>query len=143
MQCHSTWRKMTIKDRLELNSAAEILRGTFGEDSSSPIDVFSIVLQKEDITTVFYPLSKRISGMCYKKENNWLIVINSTQTYGRQRFTLSHELYHLFEQEGFSNVICEGGFSDKKPDEERNADIFASYFLMPDSALKILLLLMV
>ena len=50
----------------EIHSMTVSLRKGLGEDSMSPIDIFSIARTMEDLTTVLYPLGKNISGMCIK-----------------------------------------------------------------------------
>lgn len=127
---------MTLLSRLDLNTMAVNLRRENGEDAFSPIDIFSIINNQKDSTLVLLPMSERISGMCTKEGKNVLIGINSKLTYGRQRFSIAHEFYHLFFQKGFKRVICETSLQVKKDDEEKNADIFASYLLAPDEALK-------
>ncbi|HAF61504.1 MAG TPA: ImmA/IrrE family metallo-endopeptidase [Anaerolineaceae bacterium] len=126
-----------MKDKIDLNSNAVILRKEYKEDSFSPIDVFSFINNIDDITLVYYPISKRISGMCIKiNKADKLIAINSTTSYGRQRFTVAHELYHLFFQEKFVNTICPSKIEGVKDIEERNANQFASFFLAPHEALQ-------
>lgn len=95
-----------MKENIELNAEAISLRKQFGEDAGSPIEIFSLLQNNEDLTTVFYPMSDRISGMCIRDGNNKIIGVNSTSTYGRQRYTIAHELYHLFFQEDFNSIIC-------------------------------------
>ena len=93
----------------ELNSLALRTRRLWNEDGYSPIDIFAIVNGWKDkkITIVRYPLSSRISGMCTKEKDDIVICINSTTSYGRQRFTLAHELYHVLYEEGMQRVICD------------------------------------
>jgi Zn-dependent peptidase ImmA (M78 family) len=120
------------RDRFELNYFAQQLRENNGEDDKSFVDVFGIINRLPNTTLVFYPLSNRISGMCIKVTNiDSMIVVNSTHSHGRQRFTAAHELYHLNFQEKFTNVICSKDLIGVKDDEEINADDFASYFLAP------------
>lgn len=127
-----------MKEKIELNSNAIYLRKQFNENLLSPIDVFSIINSIENFTLVFYPMSDRISGISIRiNGGDCLIAINSTLTYGRQRFTAAHELYHLFFQTNFTNVICAKDFEGVKDSEEKNADMFASYFLAPYDAMKI------
>jgi Zn-dependent peptidase ImmA (M78 family) len=127
-----------LKEKIELNSNAVILRRKFGEDSSSPIDIFSIINNLDYITLLFYPMSDRISGLCVRIDReDSLIAINSNLSYGRQRYTVAHELYHLFFQSQFKNVVCGKDIEGTKDVEEKNADAFASFFLAPYDALKI------
>lgn len=126
-----------MKEKIELNSNAVMLRRRLGEDASSPIDIFSVVNAFGNITMVFYPLSDRISGMCVRIGNaDRLIAVNSNLSYGRQRYTVAHELYHLFFQRNFKNVICGKDIEGVKDVEEKNADMFASFFLAPYDALR-------
>ena len=93
-------------DKLDLSTKAQELREMLGEDANSPVDVFSLAYQIEGLTLVFYPLGDNISGMCVRDNEIRLIAINSTMSYGRQRFSLAHELYHLFydNESGFN--VC-------------------------------------
>ena len=124
-----------MKENIELNAEAISLRKQFGEDAGSPIEIFSLLQNNEDLTTVFYPMSDRISGMCIRDGNNKIIGVNSTSTYGRQRYTIAHELYHLFFQEDFNSIICPMDLETDKDPQEKEANMFASYFLAPYEAL--------
>lgn len=121
----------------ELNSLALRTRRMWNEDGYSPINIFAIVngWKEKKITMVKYPLSSRISGMCTKEGEDIVICINSASSYGRQRFTLAHELYHVLYEEDMKRVICDMSMSGDKPESEREADKFASYLLMPYDAL--------
>ena len=121
----------------ELNSLALRTRRMWNEDGYSPIDIFTIVNGWKDkkITIVRYPLSSRISGMCTKENEDIVICINSTTSYGRQRFTLAHELYHVLYEEDMQRVICDMSMNGNKSESEKEADKFASYLLMPYDAL--------
>ncbi len=123
---------------IDINSDALKLRKVFGEDAYSPLDIFASVnaWKEKKITIIYYPLSSRISGMCTRVNQNVLICINSGTSLGRQRFTLAHELYHILFEEELKNVICEMKMNGDKSDSEKEADMFASYLLMPYDALK-------
>ncbi len=118
-----------MKSRTELDYLATKLRKLLGADISGPIDLFTLVLNKDDITLVFYPFEENVSGMCVKKAR--MIVINSNSTYGRQRFSLAHELYHLYFDESSEHEIS-FEYTKVKSVTEKEADIFASYLLMPN-----------
>lgn len=122
-------------DKLDLSTKAQELRELLGEDANSPVDIFSLVNQIEELTLVFYPLGKNISGMCVRDNEIRLIAINSAMSYGRQRFSLAHELYHLYfdDESGFN--VCSTKF-DPKGENEKCADQFASYFLAPYKSLR-------
>ena len=124
-----------MKEKIELNSEAIFLRKEFGEDANSPIDIFSLVHNNDDLTIVFYPMSSLVSGICVRDGKNKIIGVNSTSTYGRQRFTIAHELYHLYFHEHFESIVCFADLEMNKSSAEKEADIFASYFLAPYEAL--------
>jgi len=126
-----------LKQNIELNSLALKTRKIFGEDIYSPIDIFASVNGWKDkkITVVYYPLSSRVSGMCTRVNKNIVICINSGTSYGRQRFTLAHELYHILYEDNLQRVICDMKLSEDKSDSEKEADMFASYLLVPYDAL--------
>lgn len=106
-----------------------------GEDGISPLDIFNAVSLIGEITLVFYPFSPKLSGMCIKDTKSTVIALNSTSSYGRQRFTLAHELYHYFyDNEGLT--LCINDFESDKTDIEKEADIFASFLLLPPMGLK-------
>lgn len=121
-------------DKLDLSTKAQELREQLGEDANSPVDIFSLVTQIEDLTLVFYPLGTNISGMCVRDEEIKLIAINSTMSYGRQRFSLAHELYHLYFDDSSCFSVC-SKMLNPKSDNEKCADQFASYFLAPYKSL--------
>ena len=126
-----------MRSAQELNSLALKTRKIWNEDTYSPIDIFAIINGWKDkkITLVKYPMSSRISGMCTKEKEDIVICINSATSYGRQRFTLAHELYHVLYEEDLQRVICDMNMSGDKPESEQEADQFASYLLMPYDAL--------
>ncbi len=120
-------------NNIDISNKALDLRNRLGEDSFSPIDIFSLVQNLEEVTLIKYPLGKNISGYCKKYKHTNVIVINSSMTLGRQRFSLAHELYHLFYDTEMTSFVC-SNFNNKAPNEQK-ADLFASYLLMPQTAL--------
>lgn len=121
-------------DYAKLMTQAALLRKRLDEDSSSPVNIFALAQGIEGLTIVYYPMGDNLSGMCIKgQDNNNIIAINSSMTLGRQRFSLAHEFYHLFYDDNMVSV-CAKKIGDGK-DIEKAADMFASYFLMPDASL--------
>ena len=47
---------------IQINANALSLRKQLGEDAYSPIDIFTVIGSIDDLTLVYYPLGKRISG---------------------------------------------------------------------------------
>lgn len=125
---------MEVIDKLNLCTKALELRKELGEDASSPIDVFSVAHIITQLTLVFYPMGDHLSGMCIKNDGNPVIAINSSMSVGRQRFSMAHELYHLYFDENKQLTVCAIKIGTGT-DTEKAADQFASYFLMPPVAL--------
>jgi Zn-dependent peptidase ImmA (M78 family) len=121
-------------DKLDLWKKAANLRKQLGEDATSPIDVFSLAHSIERLSMVFYPMGDHLSGMCIKSDNNAVIAINSSMSVGRQRFSMAHELFHLYYDDAQLTAICAKKIGTGK-DKENQADQFASYLLMPPDAL--------
>ncbi len=118
----------------DLMTKAALLRKDLGEDNYSPIDIFALSQRVDDLTVVYYPMGEKLSGMCIKGQGkSSVIAINSSMTLGRQRYSMAHELYHLKYDENMVAVCSKKIGSGKEI--ERKADIFASYFLMPDTAI--------
>lgn len=126
---------INLKGNLDLNSLAVELRRDWEIEPYSPLDIFSIVLSKyPNLTILFYPMSKNTSGMCINENNIQIIAINSYQSEGRKRFTLAHELYHLFFEDKYEErIVC---INNSDNFSEKEANIFASFLLMPDQGLK-------
>lgn len=116
-------------DRLIIQRHALKVREKLGVDDNSPIDLVTLIGTCSDITLVFYPFNEEISGLCIKSVN--LIAINSNSTMGRQAFSIAHELYHYFFDDNISSISYTTGYDNLKIEKEAN--LFASYLLMPDS----------
>ena len=124
-----------MMNQIEINAKAIELRKQFGEDENSYVDVFALASQISDLTLVLYPMGDHISGVCIKNEGANLIAINSLMSYGRQRYSLALELYHLFYDDSEGVSISSKTF-DSSAENEKIADCFASYFLAPYNALR-------
>jgi len=123
-----------VTDKATLLTRALQLRKEFGEDSNSPIDIFSLVQNIEKLSLVFFPMGENLSGMSIKgQRGTCVIAINSAMSLGRQRFSLAHELYHLYYDKNML-AICSKKIGDGKI-IEKEADVFASYLLIPAAEL--------
>ena len=125
---------MVLIDKLDLSTKALSLRKELGADITSPVDIFSLVQTIPQLTLVFYPMGDHLSGMCIKNNGYPVIAVNSSMSVGRQRFSMAHELFHLYYDENEYSTVCSmniGGGNEA----EKAADQFASFFLMPPVAL--------
>ena len=121
-------------NKVELMNKATLLRRSLGEDEFSPVDIFKLVQSIANLSIIFYPLNKNISGVCYKGEKSSVIAINSDMSIGRQRFSLAHELYHLYYDGSASSSVSLLNIGEGD-ETERKADQFASFFLVPGPTL--------
>lgn len=77
----------------------------------------------------YYPFGESgISGAVFNSVHAKILVINSSKSIGRQNFTVAHELGHIYLHKTESLVEIPG---DESSIKEREADRFASMFLMP------------
>lgn len=121
-------------DNAEIMTKAIQLRKKLGEDGSSPIDIFAIVRDLGNVSLVFYPMGEKLSGICIKSDDeNCVIGINSEMSRGRQNFSLAHELYHMYYDKTLVSLCGKTIGAGKVI--EKQADTFASYFLMPNDEL--------
>lgn len=100
-------------------------------------------LRTTGILCSFRPLDDDISGMAIKIQHEGdlqahrFMLINTNDIYCKQRFTACHEFYHLLYQENFSKSVDDTNYSSTDR-EERNANIFASFLLLPEAGLQML-----
>ena len=74
--------------------------------------------------------ASRLSGTTKWSGGRWLILINATDTWGRQRFSLAHEFKHLLDWPLASRIYRDGRRSGHFQGE-RAADWFAAALWMP------------
>lgn len=125
-----------------LEKKSDEFRKIHGIGSHDPIRLKSLLSQL-NVITIYKPLSGEFSGMAIKidDDNNSIrfILVNSNHSRGKQHFTICHELYHLFMQEGFNSMACNTGQFSRNSGQEYDADRFASYLLLPESGIKALI----
>lgn len=85
------------------------------------------------------PLGTAINGLCIADhqgaaERSSVILVNSHDREGRQRFTLAHELCHLLCADGETLFVDYRKQEGRKDPRESRADAFAAYLLTPDAA---------
>lgn len=100
------------------------------------IDIFKALRDKEGVSLIISECKGDISGFFMRKGDVGLIFVNSARSLGHQHFAAAHEYYHLQYDTGLSGKICPIKKFDDEYSNEHEANIFASYFLMPDDALR-------
>lgn len=108
---------------------AKIIRSEFGLSPDRPIGHLLNVLEKMGVLIILLPLNlptlDAFSLWAGEKRDKPIIAAMTPRPGDRLRFSLSHELWHLVSvPQGTQNEI------------ERDADIFASAFLMPGAAIR-------
>lgn len=116
---------------LKIKKEADDFRKKHGLGSKDPINVKGLLL-KLKVLAVYKPISPNISGIAVKTDGYRFMLINSSDTLGRQNFSAFHELYHLFVQNDFSYSVCA---EPVKTRIEREADQFASELILPESGI--------
>ncbi|MEU0794810.1 ImmA/IrrE family metallo-endopeptidase [Amycolatopsis sp. NPDC005961] len=131
--------ELGIPDYRQGERLAEKLRDKIGlHDGDLPLkldDFASFVEAKLGIDVSFEPLSGGFDGMSISCDSFKLAAINSRISGVRQRFTLAHELGHIFAGDSQSLHVDENIYGVRSP-EERRANAFAAAFLMPSQCLK-------
>ncbi|MEI6883546.1 MAG: ImmA/IrrE family metallo-endopeptidase [Bacteroidota bacterium] len=120
----------------EIERSALKFRGDSGYGPSDPIHLTSLLL-KRNVITLFRPLTGGLSGMAIKAPGDMrFMLINQTHIIGRQHFSIGHELYHLFIQKDFTSQQCSTAlFENQTDNEEKNADMFAAFLLLPEQGI--------
>jgi len=81
-------------------------------------------------------LQESESGLSFFDGKQWYIVYDDTNTIERCRFTVAHELGHIFlGHEMIKGYVARTSLAGIKPDIEREADMFASRILCPSCVL--------
>lgn len=70
--------------------------------------------------------------MCVANDKVKLIAINSQMSYGRQRFSLAHEFYHLFFDDASRFNVCAKTFDPADEIEERQISLRPTFWLRTD-----------
>lgn len=71
------------------------------------------------------------SGACMLDSGTWYMVYDDEATLGRRRFTVAHELGHLFLGHELVNGYHGRTFNTDRPQSEKEADMFAARLLAP------------
>jgi Zn-dependent peptidase ImmA (M78 family) len=103
--------------------------------SSLPVDILKItktagikVIKNSEVNV----LSGGESGICILDGDNWFIIYDDEAMQGRRRFTIAHELGHIFlGHEMQSKYHGRRAFNVEKAQEESEADMFAARLLAP------------
>lgn len=85
---------------------------------------------------VRYIKSRRLAGAVSWRSGKWRIVVNRDDSWGRQRFSLAHELKHLIDHPMRGALYPDTRYGSGEEAAERAADYFAACLLMPKAWLR-------
>lgn len=121
------------------STTARRLRAYLGIQASAPVGDLAELIESLGHPTESRALPEGVHGMSVREKREadarWIVVINSSDWWSRQRYTMAHELCHvLYDDEG--QVIVERAELGDRTVEWR-ADSFARHLLLPDEALRV------
>jgi len=98
-------------------------------------DLSELLEERLGVDIGFEPLPPGLDGLSVASSGLAIALVSSGISATRQRFTLAHELGHLFAGDSQRLTVDENVFGRKSPDETR-ANAFAAVFLMPIEAIR-------
>jgi len=115
--------------KIHIEQKADKFRKLLGiDDEMIHEETLLKLLEKQNYYIFYEELGREAtSGAAFRRKDLNFIIINSSQTLGRQNFTLAHELGHIILHE---KDIFDLKIENKKL--ETQADTFAACFLMPE-----------
>ena len=98
----------------------------------------SVVEHRAGLHLAVEPFDGAIAGLTARLDGVALALVDSSSPYGRQRFTIAHELCHYLRGEGSpmddGDLLLVDRTIANTPGEERRANAFAAELLMPTAA---------
>jgi Zn-dependent peptidase ImmA (M78 family) len=85
---------------------------------------------------VVYRRARSLSGSATWTDGRWVICVNANDTWGRQRFSMAHELKHVIDAPDDQLLYRDRRGLPARVQRERAADCFAASLLMPKMLLK-------
>lgn len=119
---------------------AERLRDYLELDDEEPVGDIAQLIESFGAAVIYETMPKEVQGITLRDpaQNSWrsVVMVNTNGTWwGRQRFTLAHELCHFLYQDDRSLFVNRKDYPDGNLEELR-AEVFARHFLAPDFAVK-------
>lgn len=117
--------------------AAEALAAVSASGSSvvSTPSLVDVVEDAFSIDVAVTSLPEGLDGCSWQTDEQRLIMLQPTDRWARQRFTLAHELGHILAGDA-QELIAEEVPSHSSLETEKRANSFAAAFLMPESEIE-------
>jgi Zn-dependent peptidase ImmA (M78 family) len=110
-------------------------------DPAAPLGcLLDVVEQRAGLPVIVAALPDGVAGACHRDGDRALLWVNGRQFAPRQRFTLAHELAHVWcSHDGHAPVDSSATLSDTVSEPlEVQANAFAAEFLVPRAAMRAL-----
>jgi Zn-dependent peptidase ImmA (M78 family) len=102
--------------------------------------IVSIMTERSIKFAEIFADDEEFCGVYLVDDDKKAIIINSNMYEPRKNFTIAHELGHHYLNHKLDDgvIACDNNavFGKNKPEREKEADYFASCFLMPESLMK-------
>jgi Zn-dependent peptidase ImmA (M78 family)/transcriptional regulator with XRE-family HTH domain len=125
---------LNVEDGYSPENIAKHTRKLLGLKYDKPVeDIFQLV-EQNGIIVVEIDITEKFDGVSIKTDAGYpVIIINKRFSNDRKRFTIAHELGHML-----MHVLADFPISDFRDSKvkEKEADRFASEFLMPAEGIK-------
>lgn len=101
--------------------------------ASEPVtdQAFDVILAEERIMVARIAMSDQVSAVYMRSDPYVLTLVNRMHTVGRQRFSLAHELCHHLFHGDLNTWVCATALTNTRDEHEKEANEFASAFLLP------------
>jgi Zn-dependent peptidase ImmA (M78 family) len=105
----------------------------------SPIQDVTTVVEDLGVPVLLEEMPKSVQGVTmrddFDPQHPAVVIVNCTDWWGRQRFTLAHELCHVLNEDSEA-LIVERKQVDPKDFTEYRCEVFARHFLAPAPAVR-------
>ena len=125
--------RLTTSEAAENIASEERIR--LGLNDGQILLLRDILEQDVGLRIFYYPFPGKFSAIyLYEEQVGGCIAVNSNHPEDRRRWSLAHDYGHFLTYRQKPTVFIEDGYQ-RKPESERLADDFATFFLMPTNGL--------
>jgi Zn-dependent peptidase ImmA (M78 family) len=104
------------------------------DDDPMPNNFESLIEDLSGLSIALEPLSEQVAGLYACVNKTAIALVDSSVPFGRQRFTVAHELCHFLLRDTDRLIVDER--LTGKSNAERRANAFAAHFLMPEQSVR-------
>ena len=104
------------------------------DDDPLPNNFESLVEDLSGLSIALEPLGEQVAGLYACVQDSAIALVDSSVPFGRQRFTVAHELCHFLLRDTDSLIVDER--LTGRSNAERRANAFAAHFLMPQKSIQ-------